>query len=67
MKSIERKIIAKAREIMKADFMQYPDYDPSIPTYLCDALTILVSQHLEEESTNDIYDLLESRILNKTI
>jgi hypothetical protein len=62
IEGIEGTIIDKAREIMKNDFMQYPDYDPSIPTYLCDALTILISQHLEEESTNEIYDFLETKI-----
>lgn len=60
--SIEGQIIAVARDIMKTDFMQYPDFDPSTPTYLCDALTIIVSQHLEDVGSHEIYDLLKKQI-----
>lgn len=62
IEGIEGEIIDKAREIVKTDFMQYPDYDPSIPTYLCDALTIIVSEQFPDMETDKLYDFLDNKI-----
>lgn len=67
IEGIEGQIIDKAREIVSTDFMQYPDYDSSIPTSLSDALTIIVSQHLEDVDTAEIYDCLDKAELNNLI
>lgn len=55
---MEDLIIQKAIEIVKADFMQYPDFDESLEFSFKDALTVLISQHLEDEPTDQIYDFV---------
>jgi len=59
---IENLIIEKAKEMMKADFMQYPDYDESIPFTLLDAITVIIAQHVNDVDTCEIYDFLTSKL-----
>ena len=55
---MEQIIINKAIEIMKSDFMQYPDYDETIEFTLLDAITVVLSQHIEDIDTCEIYNFL---------
>jgi hypothetical protein len=55
---MEDLIIQKAIEIVKADFMQYPDYDEDLIFTLKDALTVLIGEHLEDEPSEEIYDFI---------
>jgi hypothetical protein len=59
---MEELIIAKAIEFCKADFMQYPDFDDTIPLSLADAITIFLSQELEEIPTEEIYDFIDNKL-----
>jgi len=59
---MEKLIIEKAREICKTDFMQYPDYDPDIEMSLGDAITVMVSQFVDEVDTCEIYDFITEKL-----
>ena len=59
---MEELIIIKAREICKTDFMQYPDYDPDIEMSLGDAITVMVSQFVDEVDTCEIYDFITEKL-----
>lgn len=59
---MEELIIAKALEIVKSDFMQFPDFDETLEFTIKDGLTILIGTHLVDEGSHDIYDYLNSLI-----
>jgi hypothetical protein len=61
---MENIIINKAIELMKSDFMQYPDYDDTIELTLLDAITVLLSQHIDDIDTCEIYDFLATKLKN---
>jgi len=61
---MENLIIEKAIEIIKSDFMQYPDYDESIPFTFLDAITAILAQTIEDVNTCEIYDFLQSKFKN---
>lgn len=61
---MENLIINAGIELMKSDFMQYPDYDPTIEISLLDAITVLLSQTIDDFDTCDIYDFLQSKLKN---
>ena len=54
---MEQIIINKAIELMKSDFMQYPDYDETIEFGVLDAIAVLLSQTVDCD-TCEIYDYL---------
>lgn len=56
---MENVIIEKAKEICRVGFMDYPDYDESIPMSLGDALTILVFEHFDHDTDVDVNELYE--------
>lgn len=58
---MEQLIIKKAIDLMKSDFMQYPDYDESIEISLLDAITVLLSQSITDIDTCEIYDFLTTK------
>lgn len=58
---MENLIIEKAKEMIKSDFMQYPDYDESIPFTFLDAMTAILAQTIDEIDTCEIYDFLQSK------
>jgi hypothetical protein len=62
--STEYQIIQKARQLMKNDFMQFPDYDPHVRTYLADALMILLTEQLEEIPQDKVYDFFDAKLNN---
>lgn len=51
-------IIQKALEIVKADFMQYQDFDEAQGLTLKEALTVLIGEHLEDVESSEIYDFI---------
>jgi hypothetical protein len=59
---MENLIIEKAREMIKSDFMQYPDYDETIELTLLDAITAILAQELDEIDTCEIYDFLITKL-----
>ena len=59
---MEEIIIAKALEIIKADFMAYPDFDDTVEFDFKDAVTIILSEHLPDIDTCEIYDFLCEKI-----
>ena len=61
---MEELIIEKAKEMIKADFMQYPDYDESIPFTFLDAMTAILAQTIEDIDTCEIFDFLQSKFKN---
>lgn len=64
---MEKLIINKAIDLIKSDFMQYPDYDETIEMSLLDAITVLLSQHIDDIDTCEIYDFLTTKIINKQV
>lgn len=61
---MENLIIEKAKEMIKSDFMQYPDYDESISFTFLDAMTVILAQTIEDIDTCEIYDFLQSKFKN---
>lgn len=55
---MEQLIINKALEIIKTDFMQYPDFDDTIDFTLLDAITVILSQYVDDVDTCEIYDFV---------
>jgi hypothetical protein len=54
-------IINKAIKICRADHMQFPDFDESIPLTLSDALTVIVThdeEHDTEMESDKVYNLI---------
>lgn len=58
----EEIIIQKALELIKADFMSYPDFDDTVEFGFKDAVTILLSEHFPDTDTCIIYDFLCTKI-----
>ena len=59
---MEELIITKAIELMKSDFMQFPDYDETIEITLLDAVTVILSQTIDEIDTCEIYEFLLTKL-----
>ena len=62
---MKEQIIALAHEVCKANFMDFPDYDPDIELSLADALTILVFNNTDNETeieTDKLYDFIDSTL-----
>lgn len=58
---MENIIINIANQIIKTDFMQYPEQD--MATDLVSALTVIVAEHLPDTDTGEIYDYLQTKII----
>lgn len=59
---MENLIIEKAREMIKSDFMQYPEYDETIELTLLDAITAILAQVVNDVDTCEIYDFLTTKL-----
>jgi hypothetical protein len=58
-------LIEKAKEVMKSDFMQYPDYDPEIEITLHDAIVILIAENFEHDqefNSAELFDFITEKI-----
>jgi hypothetical protein len=53
-------IIQKALEVVRTDFMQYPDFDEELEFTFNDALTVLLSQYIDEVDSSEIYDFVSA-------
>ena len=65
MNTIKYRIIIRANEICKTNFMEYPDYDEDNPiTTLVEALTVFVVKDGEMHAfdSSEIYDALNYRV-----
>ena len=58
---MENIILNIANQIIKTDFMQYPEQD--MATDLVSALTVIVAEHLPDTDTGEIYDYLKTKII----
>lgn len=59
-KLIKKMIIEKAHEIIKNDFMQYPEEVDKLN--LKGALTVILSEHLTDLNSSYIYEFLNAKI-----
>ena len=62
---IEANLIAKAHQICKLGFMDYPDYDEDIELTLADALTVIAFEqvsHDEELTSADLFDFFTEKL-----
>ncbi len=58
---MEKIILNIANQIIKTDFMQYPDQEQV--TDLAGALTVILAEHLPDTDTGEIYDYLQTKII----
>ena len=58
---MENIILNIANQIIKTDFMQYPEQEQV--TDLTGALTVIVAEYLPDTDTGEIYDYLKTKII----
>lgn len=61
---MEELIIEKALNLIGSDFMQYSEFEDSLPFTFLDAMTVILAQTIEDIDTCEIYDFLESKFKN---
>ncbi len=62
MENIEQLIIEKAKQLIKQDFMQYPEFDESLEFTIKDAITFLITNQMGDIESSLVYDFVISKL-----